>query len=219
MPPRYTTIITTITTSVNAFPLTPILVVNIAKTRVQLLALRAFHVRCTSNRISISFLPFLCLRFYFYFPLSTQKRILFCSLPAHFGGMRIPTIYSCLIYQPILLTTLSTALIEWPLQKFHHAVLLWHIQTYPHPQADISIVPLSIHDYIHSTKSSPNPFTHFQDHSNISFGRRTRQTPCVWPPKEMPKRGGTLAVSLNVGAIGVGDFSPSLTCYCSNWKS
>ncbi|KAF9475358.1 CoA-dependent acyltransferase [Pholiota conissans] len=117
--------------------------------------------------------------------------------------------YTKLTYLPILLKTLSKAMLEWPI--FRSSITYSPDSPKPsltiRPSADISIAlstptglytPTIQHANIQSIYSLSGQLKHL---SHLG-----RQTPCALTPKEMPKRGGTITVS-NVGAIGAGDFA------------
>ena len=117
--------------------------------------------------------------------------------------------YSRLTYLPILLKTLSKAMIEWPL--FRSSITSPSDTSKPtltiRPQADINIA-LSTHTGLYTpTLQSVNTQSIYSLSAQLKhLSHLGRQTPCALTPKEMPKRGGTLTVS-NVGAIGDGDFA------------
>ena len=118
--------------------------------------------------------------------------------------------YSRLTYLPILLKTLSKAMIEWPLFRSSITPSSSDISKPTltiRPQADISIA-LSTHTGLYTpTLQSVNTQSIYSLSAQLKhLSHLGRQTPCALTSKEMPKRGGTLTVS-NVGAIGAGDFA------------
>ncbi|KAF8798356.1 CoA-dependent acyltransferase [Phlegmacium glaucopus] len=118
--------------------------------------------------------------------------------------------YSRLTYLPILLKTLSKAMIEWPI--FRSSITPSSSDTSKptltiRPQADISIALSTPTGLYTPTLQSVNTQSIYSLSAQLKhLSHLGRQTPCALTPKEMPKRGGTLTVS-NVGAIGAGDFA------------
>ena len=139
--------------------------------------------------------------------------------------------YSRLTYLPILLKTLSKAMIEWPL--FRSSITPSSSDTSKptltiRPQADISIA-LSTHTGLYTpTLQSVNTQSIYSLSAQLKhLSHLGRQIPCALTAKEMPKRGGTLTVS-NIGHDKCNwcwwfcfssPRSRRKTCNCSNWKS
>jgi 2-oxoisovalerate dehydrogenase E2 component (dihydrolipoyl transacylase) len=113
-------------------------------------------------------------------------------------------------YLPILLKTLSKAMIEWPLFRSHIS-----------PNADLDAKPtLTIRPHADISIALSTPTGHYaptiqqtNTHSIYSLASRLkhlaylgRQIPCALTPAEMPRRGGTVTLS-NVGAIGAADYA------------
>lgn len=117
--------------------------------------------------------------------------------------------YTRLTYLPILLKTLSKAMVEWPL--FRASISPSSAESKPtltiRPNADISIALSTPSGLYTPTLQSVNSQSIYSLSSQLKhLSHLGRQTPCGLTPKEMPKRGGTLTVS-NVGAIGAGDYA------------
>ncbi|KAF8959802.1 2-oxoacid dehydrogenases acyltransferase-domain-containing protein [Flammula alnicola] len=119
--------------------------------------------------------------------------------------------YTRLTYLPILLKTLSKAMIEWPL--FRSSITPSSSVESPkptltiRPTADISIAlstPTGLYTPTIPRANTLSIYSLSAQLRHLSY--LGRQTPCALTPKEMPKRGGTITVS-NVGAIGAGDFA------------
>ncbi|KAL1747349.1 2-oxoacid dehydrogenases acyltransferase-domain-containing protein [Schizophyllum fasciatum] len=115
-----------------------------------------------------------------------------------------------LTYLPILLKTLSRAMLEWPI--FRASITP---NTPPEarptltvrPRADISIALSTPTGLYTPTLQGVDGHSVFDLASELRrLSHLGRQTPCGLTPAEMPKRGGTLTVS-NVGAIGQGEFA------------
>ena len=118
--------------------------------------------------------------------------------------------FTKLTYLPILLKTLSKAMLEWPL--FRSSITpSWNAASGERPtltlrpHADINIA-LST-----STGLYTPTLQHVDTHNVYSLASQLkhlshlgRQVPCGLTPAEMPKRGGTLTVS-NIGGIGDGE--------------
>lgn len=124
--------------------------------------------------------------------------------------------YSRLTYLPILIKTLSKAMIEWPL--FRSSITPTSSASDPQnsnskptltirPHADISIALSTPTGLYTPTIQSANTHSIYSLAAQLKhLSHLGRQTPSGLTPKEMPKRGGTITVS-NVGAIGAGDFA------------
>lgn len=140
------------------------------------------------------------------------------SPDAIFSGSRVPvesdpsTRYTRLTLLPLLLKTLSRAMLEWPLFRSF-------ISFYPdpaskekpklsiRPHADIAIAlstPTGLYTPTLTAADTLTPFAIMSRLRRLQY--LGRQTPCALGPAEMPKRGGTITVS-NVGAIGHGEFA------------
>lgn len=120
-----------------------------------------------------------------------------------------------LTYLPILLKTLSKAMIQWPLLRSSITPLsATHAadpKTKPtltvRPHADISIALSTPTGLYTPTLRSVDRTSIYELSSTLKhLSHLGRQIPSALTPKEMPKRGGTLTVS-NVGAIGAGEFA------------
>ncbi|KAG5650717.1 hypothetical protein H0H81_011264 [Sphagnurus paluster] len=114
-----------------------------------------------------------------------------------------------LTYLPILLKTLSKAMLEWPLLR----ASITPAPTTPkptltiRPHADISIALSTPTGLYTPTLASVDTHSVYGLASRLAhLSHLGRQVPCALSPKEMPKRGGTITVS-NVGAIGAGEFA------------
>jgi len=128
--------------------------------------------------------------------------------------------YTRLTYLPILLKTLSKAMLEWPIFR---SSITPHSSTSEsskptltiRPNTDISIALSTPTGLYTPTMQSVNTQSIYTLSSQLKhLSHLGRQTPCALTPKEMPQRGGTITVS-NVGAIGAGDFaSPVLVPGC-----
>lgn len=118
--------------------------------------------------------------------------------------------YSRLTYLPMLLKTLSKAMIEWPLFRSSITPSSSHTSKPTltiRPQADISIALSTPTGLYTPTLQSVNTQSIYSLSAQLKhISHLGRQTPCALTSKEMPKRGGTLTVS-NIGAIGAGDFT------------
>ncbi|EGN92938.1 hypothetical protein SERLA73DRAFT_98510 [Serpula lacrymans var. lacrymans S7.3] len=149
-------------------------------------------------------------------PPSTPLPPLSISPSALFPAPSPPSVspsgqYTKLTYLPILLKTLSKAMLEWPILRSSitpDSIADGRKPTLTiRPQADISIA-LSTPTGLY-TPTIPC----VDGHSIYALASRLkhlahagRQTPCALTPAEMPKRGGTITVS-NVGAVGAGEFA------------
>jgi len=120
--------------------------------------------------------------------------------------------FTRLTYLPILLKTLSRAMMEWPLLR---ASITPVSSTEPpskptltvRPQADISIALSTPTGLYTPTIQDVNAYSVYALASKLKhLSHLGRQIPSGLTPNEMPKRGGTLTVS-NVGAIGAGEFA------------
>ncbi|KAJ1310740.1 hypothetical protein OPQ81_009262 [Rhizoctonia solani] len=111
---------------------------------------------------------------------------------------------------PLLLKTLSLAMMEWP-------VMRTHINPTPEtsakptltirPSADISIglsTPTGLYTPTLLGLNKQSPYAIAGSLARLAY--LGRQTPSGLTPADMPKRGGTLTVS-NVGAVGAGKWA------------
>ncbi|QRW05816.1 2-oxoglutarate dehydrogenase E2 component (dihydrolipoamide succinyltransferase) [Ceratobasidium sp. AG-Ba] len=120
--------------------------------------------------------------------------------------------YKRMTMLPLLLKTLSLAMMEWP-------VMRTHINPAPssdpsakptltiRPNADISIglsTPTGLYTPTLLGINAASPYSIAGQLARLAY--LGRQTPSGLTPAEMPKRGGTLTVS-NVGAIGAGKWA------------
>ncbi|PPQ83842.1 hypothetical protein CVT25_000901 [Psilocybe cyanescens] len=123
--------------------------------------------------------------------------------------------YSRLTYLPILVKTLSKAMVEWPI--FRSSITPPSSSSSSsdpskptltiRPNADISIALSTPTGLYSPTLQSVNTHSIYSIAAQLKhLSHLGRQTPCALTPKEMPKRGGTITIS-NVGAIGAGDFA------------
>ncbi|KIM47312.1 hypothetical protein M413DRAFT_440757 [Hebeloma cylindrosporum] len=117
--------------------------------------------------------------------------------------------YTRLTYLPILLKTLSKAMLEWPI--FRSSITPTSEPSKPtltiRPNADISIALSTPSGLYTPTMQSVNTQSIYTLSSQLKhLSHLGRQVPSALTPKEMPKRGRTITVS-NVGAIGAGDFA------------
>lgn len=117
--------------------------------------------------------------------------------------------YARLTYLPILLKTLSRAMLEWPI--FRSSISLSPDSPKPslmiRPTADISVALSTPTGLYTPTIQNVNAHSVYSLSGQLKhLSHLGRQTPCALTPQEMPKRGGTITVS-NVGAIGAGDFA------------
>ena len=115
-----------------------------------------------------------------------------------------------LTYLPILMKTLSRAMLEWPLFR----------SSIPPPSsndtkptltirshADISIALSTPTGLYTPTIQQTDTFSIYSLASRLKhLAHLGRQIPCELTPEEMPRRGGTVTVS-NIGAIGAGEFA------------
>ncbi|KAF6758837.1 2-oxoacid dehydrogenases acyltransferase-domain-containing protein [Ephemerocybe angulata] len=115
--------------------------------------------------------------------------------------------YTKLTYLPVLLKTLSKAMMEWPLLR--STLASNPSSTKPslaiRPSADIALAlstPTGLYTPTLSAVQQSSVYTLAATLKHLSF--LGRQVPCALSPKEMPRRGGTLTVS-NVGAVGHGE--------------
>jgi len=145
------------------------------------------------------------------FPMTVSPHAIFPDKPPTLQSDP-STHFSRLTVLPLLLKTLSRAMIEWPLFRSS-------ISSIPdpsskdkptitiRPHADISIALSTPTGLYTPTLTSVDSMSPYQIMGRLrrlqSLGR---QVPCAIGPSEMPKRGGTLTVS-NVGAIGQGEFA------------
>ncbi|KAF5376862.1 hypothetical protein D9615_007287 [Tricholomella constricta] len=124
--------------------------------------------------------------------------------------------YNRLTYLPILLKTLSRAMLEWPLLRASITPTSPSPSTSTpsakptltiRPHADISIALSTPTGLYTPTLTSVDASSIYALASRLShLAHLGRQVPTALTPKEMPKRGGTITVS-NVGAIGAGEFA------------
>ncbi|KAJ8455017.1 hypothetical protein ONZ45_g19080 [Pleurotus djamor] len=118
--------------------------------------------------------------------------------------------FTKLTYLPILLKTLSRAMLEWPI--FRSSITPNSTSDAKptltiRPHADISIALSTPSGLYTPTIQRVNTHTMYSLASQLKhLSHLGRQTPCGLTPAEMPKRGGTITVS-NVGAIGAGEFA------------
>ncbi|CAE6439415.1 unnamed protein product [Rhizoctonia solani] len=111
---------------------------------------------------------------------------------------------------PLLLKTLSLAMMEWPVMRTHINQTA-EPSTKPtltiRPSADISIglsTPTGLYTPTLVGLNTHSPYAIAGSLARLAY--LGRQTPSGLTPAEMPKRGGTLTVS-NVGAIGAGKWA------------
>lgn len=118
--------------------------------------------------------------------------------------------FTKLTYLPILLKTLSKAMLEWPL--FRSSITpSWNAASGEkptltlRPHADINIAlstPTGLYTPTLQRVDTQNVYGLAAQLKHLSH--LGRQVPCGLTPAEMPKRGGTLTVS-NIGGIGDGE--------------
>ncbi|CAE6439985.1 unnamed protein product [Rhizoctonia solani] len=111
---------------------------------------------------------------------------------------------------PLLLKTLSLAMMEWPVMRTHINPTA-EPSTKPtltiRPSADISIglsTPTGLYTPTLVGLNNHSPYAIAGSLARLAY--LGRQTPSGLTPADMPKRGGTLTVS-NVGAIGAGKWA------------
>ncbi|KAI0089932.1 2-oxoacid dehydrogenases acyltransferase-domain-containing protein [Irpex rosettiformis] len=119
--------------------------------------------------------------------------------------------YTKLTYLPILLKTLSKAMLEWPI--FRSSITPPSSFSAPSDKPSLTLRP---HADINIALSTPTglytpTLQRVDTHSVYSLASQLkhisylgRQVPCGLTPADMPKRGGTLTVS-NIGGIGDGE--------------
>ncbi|KAJ2915654.1 hypothetical protein MD484_g4781, partial [Candolleomyces efflorescens] len=119
--------------------------------------------------------------------------------------------YTKLTYLPVLLKTLSKAMMQWPLLRSSitpsSATAANSKPTLTvRPQADIAIALSTPTGLYTPTLTSVNSHSIYSLASSLKhLSHLGRQTPVSGlTPKEMPKKGGTITVS-NVGAVGQGE--------------
>ncbi|ETW78411.1 hypothetical protein HETIRDRAFT_325266 [Heterobasidion irregulare TC 32-1] len=119
--------------------------------------------------------------------------------------------YTKLTYLPILLKTLSKAMVEWPLLRSSITPTASSIppNTKPtitiRPHADISIALSTPTGLYTPTLQRVDTYSIYALASSLKhLSHLGRQVPSGLTLAELPKRGGTLTVS-NVGAIGAGE--------------
>ena len=113
--------------------------------------------------------------------------------------------YARLTYLPILLKTLSRAMLEWPL--FRASITPGTESSGKptmtlRPHADISVAlstPTGLYTPTLQAVDTQSVYALASQLKHLSH--LGRQVPCALTPKEMPRRGGTISVS-NVGGIG-----------------
>ncbi|KAI0668592.1 CoA-dependent acyltransferase [Trametes maxima] len=116
--------------------------------------------------------------------------------------------YTRLTYLPILLKTLSRAMLEWPLFRSSlspdapsaDAAAKPTLTVRPH--ADISIALSTPTGLYTPTLQAADTYSVYALAAQLrQLAHLGRQVPCALTPREMPRRGGTVSVS-NVGGIG-----------------
>ncbi|KAG6916967.1 hypothetical protein DXG01_004395 [Tephrocybe rancida] len=117
--------------------------------------------------------------------------------------------YKRLTYLPILLKTLSKAMLEWPLLR--SSITPNAESSKPtltiRPHADINIALSTPTGLYTPTLAQADTHSIYALASSLqAFAHRGRQVPCALTPADMPRRGGTITVS-NVGAIGAGEYA------------
>ncbi|KAH7908243.1 2-oxoacid dehydrogenases acyltransferase-domain-containing protein [Hygrophoropsis aurantiaca] len=117
--------------------------------------------------------------------------------------------YTRLTYLPILLKTLSRAMMEWPILRSSITPDSTANGGKPtltiRPHTDISVAlstPTGLYTPTIQRANSHSVYSLSSQLKHLSY--LGRQTPSALTPAEMPKRGGTLTVS-NIGAIGAGE--------------
>lgn len=117
--------------------------------------------------------------------------------------------YTKLTYLPILLKTLSKAMMEWPIFRAS-------LPPSSHGASGKPTLTLRPHTDISLALSTPTglytpTLTHVDETSIYALASRIahvaylgRQVPCKLTVNEMPRRGGTISVS-NIGAVGRGE--------------
>jgi 2-oxoisovalerate dehydrogenase E2 component (dihydrolipoyl transacylase) len=119
--------------------------------------------------------------------------------------------FTRLTYLPILLKTLSKAMVEWPLFRSSITPHTGTEDVKPsltiRPSADISVALSTPSGLYTPTLQRVDTHSIYALSSQLRhLAHLGRQTPPALTPKEMPRRGGTITVS-NVGAVGAGDFA------------
>ncbi|KAG6887144.1 hypothetical protein C0995_001027 [Termitomyces sp. Mi166 len=120
--------------------------------------------------------------------------------------------YRRLTYLPILLKTLSKAMIEWPLFRASitpatESIVSSKPTLTVRPHADISIALSTPTGLYTPTLTQADTHSVYTLASSIqAIAHRGRQVPCGLTLADMPRRGGTITVS-NVGAIGAGEYA------------
>ncbi|KAI0641075.1 2-oxoacid dehydrogenases acyltransferase-domain-containing protein [Trametes meyenii] len=116
--------------------------------------------------------------------------------------------YTRLTYLPILLKTLSRAMLEWPLFRSSLSPDTPSTDTSAkpaltmRPHADISIALSTPTGLYTPTIQAADMCSVYALAAQLrQLAHLGRQVPCALTPKEMPRRGGTVSVS-NVGGIG-----------------
>ncbi|KAG6885238.1 hypothetical protein C0993_004532 [Termitomyces sp. T159_Od127] len=119
--------------------------------------------------------------------------------------------YKRLTYLPILLKTLSKAMLEWPLFRASITPTTEPSASKPtltvRPHADINVALSTPTGLYTPTLVQADTHSIYTLASSIqALAHRGRQVPCGLTPADMPRRGGTITVS-NVGAIGAGEYA------------
>ncbi|KAG6816569.1 hypothetical protein H0H87_004929 [Tephrocybe sp. NHM501043] len=117
--------------------------------------------------------------------------------------------YKRLTYLPILLKTLSKAMLEWPLLR--SSITPAKADSKPtltvRPHTDINIALSTPTGLYTPTLAQADKYSVYTLASTLqALAHRGRQVPCALTPADMPRRGGTITVS-NVGAIGAGEYA------------
>ncbi|KAG6889293.1 hypothetical protein C0992_005709 [Termitomyces sp. T32_za158] len=120
--------------------------------------------------------------------------------------------YNRLTYLPILLKTLSKAMLEWPLFRSSITPVTESTASSKptltiRPHADINVALSTPTGLYTPTLVQADTQPIYAIASSIqALAHRGRQIPCGLTPADMPRRGGTITVS-NVGAIGAGEYA------------
>ncbi|KAH7919221.1 CoA-dependent acyltransferase [Leucogyrophana mollusca] len=119
--------------------------------------------------------------------------------------------YTRLTYLPVLLKTLSRAMMEWPILRSSITPESTANSGKPtltiRPHADISVALSTPSGLYTPTIQRANTHSIYSLSSQLKhLSYLGRQTPPALTPAEMPKRGGTVSVS-NIGSIGAGEFA------------
>lgn len=129
--------------------------------------------------------------------------------PLHSEPSDPATHYKRMTMLPLLLKTLSLAMMEWPVMRTHinPAADSAKPTLTIRPAADISIAlstPSGLYTPTLLGLNNSSPYSIAGKLARLTH--LGRQTPSGLTPAEMPKRGGTLTVS-NVGAVGAGKWA------------